>query len=265
MIQVKDTSQVQEVIPYNKWTFPTGETGVKFPEPIVKGKMYNVYWNYQSDAELIEVLLVCNALQEQGANVMLIVPYLPHSRQDRVCHAGEAFALKVLLQTLRTLNVVVCTYDVHSSAAYSFHHQLYNVPQGTCQEKLPKFDFLIAPDKGAADKAKGHKQAKEGVPVVFLSKTRIDGKVVYEDFTSTELSGKVCVVDDLCDGGATFVALGEMLRRLHPDITELNLSVTHGCFTQGLDKIKKIYDNVYCTFLHNSKGLVQENEVILLK
>lgn len=262
MIQVEDTNQGP--VPYNKWTFPTGETGVKFPEPVVKDRIYNVYWKYQSDAELMEVLLVCNALKEQGADVVLIAPYLPHSRQDRVCHPGEAFALKVLMQTLAALDIPICTYDVHSKVAGRFG-PLYNVDQHSCQKSLPRFDFLIAPDKGAADKAKEHKQAKEGVPVVFLSKTRIDGKVVYEDFTSTELSGKVCVVDDLCDGGATFVALGEMLRRLHPGITELNLSVTHGCFTQGLDKIKKIYDNVYCTFLHNSKGLVQENEVILLK
>jgi len=249
-------------IPVDYWKFPTGETGVKITGNIniAESSYISVRVNFENNDDIINCLQVVNALKNLGVSdyrVIVDIPYLPYSRQDRVCHPGEAFSLEVIIQVLKTMKVLVRTYDLHSQVA--FHDLgadfLMNVPQFVCAAELPNHDFLIAPDKGAARKMQDS-SGQFHERIVTLSKTRVGGKVIYEDFTEVELSGKVCVIDDLCDGGNTFVALGEMIRRLHPKITEFNLYVTHGAFTQGIEKISEIYDNIYCNNFMNSKGLV---------
>jgi ribose-phosphate pyrophosphokinase len=56
---------------------------------------------------------------------------------------------------------------------------------------------------------------------------------------------KVLIVDDICDGGATFIRAARALRAIEPDV-EVGLCVTHGIFSKGrqhlLDNgIDKIY------------------------
>jgi ribose-phosphate pyrophosphokinase len=51
------------------------------------------------------------------------------------------------------------------------------------------------------------------------------------------------IVDDICDGGATFVALARKLREA--GAIEVSLFVTHGIFSKGKD-LEGI-DNIYTT------------------
>ena len=56
----------------------------------------------------------------------------------------------------------------------------------------------------------------------------------------------ILVVDDLCDGGGTFIGISEKLRKeLRP--SELSLFVTHAIQKQGIEKVAKCYDKVFIT------------------
>lgn len=88
-----------------------------------------------------------------------------------------------------------------------------------------------------------------------MSKTRVDSKVVYVDYAYDTIKGSVCVVDDLVDGGFTFLSLAEMLKRTQPNITSLNLYVTHGLFSKGTEELKKFYDRIYVHNLMNKSVL----------
>ena len=66
---------------------------------------------------------------------------------------------------------------------------------------------------------------------------QLSGKI-----TSYELKGKpegmnVMIVDDICDGGATFVILAKAL--YEGGAKEVNLFVTHGIFSKGLEPLKE--------------------------
>lgn len=256
-----------EEVEYKKWKFPSGELGVQitqYPEVV---SWIDVHWNFENNEEIFELLLLSNAIWHKGWRLdTLVIPYLPYSRQDRVCHEGESFSLAVLARLLNSIEVDnIITYDVHSDKAVELVNNLTSVNQRHKAYALPKFDFLIAPDKGAATKASGHFQVKElGTPVVFLTKTRKDGKVLYDDLEYNTISGGVCVVDDICDGGNTFLSLADMLYRTQPNMTKLSLYVTHGLFTAGADQLLHCYDRIFTANLVNSKKLVKEGQVTVI-
>jgi len=248
---------------FKQWKFPGGEIGVQLSDIQPENK-YTVHMDYENSDDVFVFLNVCDALQEQGVvmrNVNGSIPYFPYARQDRVCNTGESKALEVFVQIL---SKAFCwnfrTKDVHSSVALSlcdnYGITLINEPQEDCAVDLPKFDVLIAPDKGAENKAAMHKQYMFGTSeLMCLSKTRIGSKVVYVDYAYDTIKGSVCVVDDLADGANTFVVLGEMLKRTQPNITSLNLYVTHGLFSKGTNELKKFYDRIYVHNLMNKSVL----------
>lgn len=273
---------------YKTWVFPGGELGFKFDATTVENLTYlrdekpgkhQLVINFGSQvitSESIQMLYhVTDALEnifgEKPVCFNLDVYYLPFARQDRVCHAGESFALKVFLKQLYPLGVnELNVFDIHNySAVESILKELNRGLLPTsylfvndCHQKYcanvatvgHEFDHIVAPDKGAMKKAK---EFRKSLPHTFLSKTRVDGKVVYEDLTPGTLSGKVLVLDDIFDHGTTFGALAEMLHRTQPDITELSLYVTHGIFSGDETKMLKNlsgYSKVFCFNVMNPKA-----------
>ena len=51
-------------------------------------------------------------------------------------------------------------------------------------------------------------------------------------------------MDDICDGGGTFIPLAQKLKDL--GAKEVNLYVTHMIGAKGLDIFKGVVDNVFC-------------------
>lgn len=58
------------------------------------------------------------------------------------------------------------------------------------------------------------------------------------------------IIDDICDGGATFLNIAKEIRNNHfkslYDI-KIYLIVTHGIFSKGFDELSKYFDGIYCT------------------
>ncbi len=86
-----------------------------------------------------------------------------------------------------------------------------------------------------------------GFTIVECTKERdsASGRLFKPEVLQPELvKGKRClIVDDICDGGATFVALARRLREA--GAIEVSLFVTHGIFSKGKD-LEGI-DNIYTT------------------
>lgn len=216
------------------WHFPTGEAGFKIQDisQISHESYYDIYVKYESDSDIFLAAQAVDSLNNLGIpkeNIELIIPYLPYSRQDRVCHPGEGFSLNVLMKFLETLGVHVTTYDMHNADILEKYNFMMNIHQSTFTMSLPRHDFLVSPDAGAKLKAKATADLHE-TKLVCLKKQRIGSNIVYMDHEFDTIRGDVCVVDDLADGGGTFLALAEMLKRTQPDIKSLSLYVTHGFF-----------------------------------
>lgn len=248
-------------IEFTTWKFPTGETGFKLTDP---DNIFNamVTMSYENNEDIFLTLFAVNALKVVCEHVFVYMPYLPYSRQDRVCHKGESFSLKVLLDMISSSGVTFATDDIHNPQSLHLCMNLANYSQSKLSSSLPKFDMIIAPDKGAISKIIENCQVVDGTPVVTLNKQRIGQDIVYMNYEFDTIKGDVCVVDDLCDGGGTFISLAKMLKNTQPNITSLSLYVTHGFFTKGIDVIKQHYDKVYVYNLYNP---AYNNSVINLK
>jgi len=240
---------------YKQWTFPGGEVGVQLLDTDIKDTdvVTISLIGIPSSDDIFVVANLAEALGHLGGDftLNLYMPYIPYARQDRHCNHGESLALQVFMFMIKNVfglfdNITVL--DPHSWLSETMLHAVADVtiiPQHIMAKAVcntDKYDILIAPDKGATEKAKkfNHKN------LVTLSKSRTTEGIKYDDYEYDTLSGSVLVVDDICDGGGTFLSLIDMLKRTQPRVTSYALYVTHGIFSKGVDVLLKAgYNEVF--------------------
>ncbi len=255
----------QESLSFTQWTFPAGEVGVKIQDTDKVSELAyaTIRWFVDLEnnmhQEFFVVANLVNALRQLNPNILVDVEmrYVPYGRQDRVCHEGESFGLEVFMNLLTAMRVSVSSVeDPHSAVTTKLLVANGHYCTATPQHQLVKatvdimqYDTLIAPDKGAVGKIKKLRHWN----VVTLSKERTETGITYTNPELRNIFGKVLVVDDLCDAGGTFIALAKALDGKTYDISRLDLYVTHGLFTKGIEPLLEYYHNIYCFNLMNSK------------
>lgn len=232
-------------------TFSGGEEHVQIPHQDGMNSVKNVvcYAYIKSSRDLMRFLMMVNAAKEyfKPDNLTLNIPYLPYARQDRVCHQGQHFGLDQICEILWTLNPnEILVSDVHSQKSVDILRG-HNI-KVTNTERLDNFNYFIksnrnlfkdfsvvSPDKGA--KQSVIKIAKNlNVDIYFGDKIRDPETGNLSGFTvdCDDLEGKnVWIVDDICDGGGTFIGLAEELNKRNAG--KIGIFVTHGIFSKGKD------------------------------
>ena len=267
-IVIRDTT-FNKTIDFKSWEFPGGEVGVKIDIPLILGNVQVEVTGYINSYSLMVAKQIISVLNQAACkHLTLFMPYLPYARQDRVCNVGEDFALKTFIESFfRELEInQLVVYDLHSHVSADLLHKyvesLVQIPQAHLVRSILKnYDILVFPDKGAARKQGTYNAfLHRDLTVVSLDKTRVEGKVFYPKLELALSGKKALVVDDICDGGATFVALAQSLVNKP---AQLDLYVTHGIFSQGLDTIYAYYHNVFTANLMSSDArVVSEVQVI---
>ena len=193
------------------------------------------------------------------AKVNLTLPYLPYARQDRVCNPGESLSIAVIARILNSFDLnKLHLYDVHSDVSLALFNNVIHTTQAEIWSKqieMSGADVVIAPDAGAAKKI--YELHKRGVmlDVVVANKRRdSNGKIVEFTIDRDLIKGKHAIIlDDICDGGATFIEVANACRG---KVTKLELYVTHGIFSRGIDAVLPHFDKVCTTdSIHGEKLL----------
>lgn len=260
-------------IPVECFTFPGGEESVRLPDAIsYTTPVVEVVVHGADSRTLMQMLLVVDALRRRNPLVMLdlFIPYLPYARQDRVCNDGEALSVAVVAnlinsQGFRTVRVLDCHSDVGAALVRDCH----NVHLAQLLDAyLPFTDWknitLVAPDAGAVKKTYEAAKHLGAAGVVCCSKVRdtatgrITGTTVHDDVFEKRL----LVVDDIFDGGRTFIELGRVLKSHGP--AEMALWVTHGIFSKGYGEVAELYNRIYSTnsFHHAAKGSTRPDGIV---
>jgi ribose-phosphate pyrophosphokinase len=215
-----------------------------------------------TSSEIIRILLVTDALRRYYPNdINLSLPYLPYARQDRACNEGDAFSLEVFANIINSQNYkTIFTIDTHSPVAAKLIRNLHVNPADQSVVSIPTYyDYFVAPDKGAVSRVESCaalwnlRYHNNPVGIVTGTKTRdvTNGNLVYDPLVCPDLTGKKClIVDDICDGGMTFILLAKELKRKGAE--SIDLYVSHGIFSRGTEVlweagIDKIYttDSIY--------------------
>jgi hypothetical protein len=69
---------------------------------------------------------------------------------------------------------------------------------------------------------------------------------------------KFVIIDDICDGGRTFIELAKAILDKVPD-AKIYLIVTHGLFTSGFDQLNEYFEKVFTTNSYADVSIGESN------
>lgn len=226
--------------------FPGGEWHVK-GKSFGRGDHYRVVVRSASADDLFALAVVADAVHRDGGSVSAVIPYFPGARQDRR-QPGEALSAKVYANFVNNLGLdEVLIMDPHSPVITALLDNVRVIPHATTAAcAMRGVDVLIAPDAGAVKRTE-EVAALLDVPVIQATKKR--------DMSTGRLSGfEVAIpdkhvvygiVDDICDGGGTFLGLAEATGLPREN---LRLFVTHGIFSgQAVTNLPERYLEIRTT------------------
>lgn len=191
--------------------------------------------------DIFMIGLATDAARRSGAEKLnLILPFVPNARQDRSTVKGDAFGLRVFANFINSLRFNrVCVFDPHSPAVELLIDNCVAVPAWEfVRQALPNDStiLLCAPDAGAVKKTEiTAKVVKRSFVTANKKRMPLTGEILGTDVYGEVKDKTVYILDDICDGGFTFIMLAKRLYEL--EAKEVHLVVSHGIFSKGLDPL----------------------------
>jgi ribose-phosphate pyrophosphokinase len=248
----------EDCIQFESFVFSGGEPHIKIEADY--DKINNALLITQKVNSFNDLGLLCVAvdamkeLSHKFSATNLFIPYFPGARQDRRMVDGEPLTVKIYADIINAMDFdKVNILDAHSDVAPALLNKCYNMSNYLfVEEAIHSFESdgwkIISPDAGANKKVGALCQYLGVDSYVRCDKSRdvstgnITGFEVYAD----DLEGISCViVDDICDGGGTFIGLAKELKAKNAG--KLYLVVTHGIFSKGFEQLNNYFEQIYTT------------------
>lgn len=207
------------------------------------GEKIHIEWDFDREGEFLHLAQLVKLLKDdcEPSEITLEITYLPYARQDKPISNTMTFALRAFAPLLNSLKFdEVIIHDPHSELALRLIENSKAVyPTKLVEQVAQSMDkngnltIFCYPDKGALTKySKVYEQSYR--PHIYGEKVRdqATGNILSYQLFGTCVDRNVLIVDDICDGGATFKLLAKDL--LSAGAKEVNLFVTHGIFSRGI-------------------------------
>jgi ribose-phosphate pyrophosphokinase len=279
MITLNLVNPEKSQIKYNVSKFPDGQQTVdltdfndllRYEDAVKISSRLNTF----QDLELIICAVAAIRNIKPNREIALYVPYFMGARSDRKFMDGGVNYLKqVICPIINSLKLdSILVLDPHSDVLEACLDNYDKVDNHTvvkyvlsdidnkndAQERI----CLVSPDAGAYKKIFDVAKKFSINNVVTANKVR-DLKT--SKILSTEvpnLPGSVgdelqyVIIDDICDGGRTFIELAKAIKTQRAD-AKVYLIVTHGIFSAGFKELSQYFERIYTT---NSYREVVDNE-----
>lgn len=237
--------------------YPGGESQVRLRPELIPVLEFNVTVTarVRSANDLIELALFIDAIDGVAlSNLKLILPYLPYARADRRFLPGDCLGIAVMAQIISGVlaPAKIESLDVHSLESHAEIVGLRDVsPEPLIRQAITHWGastMLLFPDEGA--KIRYGSMFPEWERFTYHATKQRDpvtGKL--SGFrVPAELKGhpeaKVLIIDDICDGGGTFLGIAD---ELGLPAERLALYVSHGIFSKGFHELNKRFGKIYTT------------------
>ena len=208
-------------------------------------------------------LIVCAtaALRNIGIqSIQLYTPYFMGARSDRRFREGDANYLKQVIcpiinsQKFESVTVLDPHSDVLEACLDNFvkinNHDIVKKAltdidnKNNAQERI----VLVSPDAGAYKKIFDVARKFKINRIITATKVRDirTGKILHTEIPVLDQHEdlKYVIVDDICDGGRTFIELAKAIHDSRPT-AEVYLIVTHGIFSNSFYELSKHIKKVY--------------------
>ena len=208
-------------------------------------------------------LIICatQALKNIGFfHIELSITYFLGARSDRqFVEGGINYLKQVICPIINSQGYEkVYVFDPHSDVIEACvnniqknnNHDLVRLSIDCIKGKSGKNKDLlvVAPDAGAIKKTYEVCKKLELQNVIIASKIR---EMISGNITKTEIQKidnnikKIIIIDDICDGGRTFVNLAKEIKKQTDK--PIYLIVSHGIFSAGFDELLSVIDEIYTT------------------
>lgn len=235
-------------------TFPDGEKHVTVDD-LNRKIPVSIYCRITCADDLFCLMQVADVLKRQEMIIdHLFIGYMMSMRCDRLFDINRPFSLKLVADIINSIGALqVGIVEPHSTVSLLKIKSSIGVMatmvffyKEIIRPNENNLDIVaVLPDSGARSRYQ-----PSSLPFIVCGKERDPETGRLLSFTvdagETECKDKdLFVLDDLCDGGGTFVGLAPKLRELEPK--SLSLLVTHAIQLEGIKKVAEAYDHVYIT------------------
>lgn len=217
--------------------------------------------NNFKDVELLICAVAAIRNIKPNREIILVVPYFLGARSDRKFQEGGVNYLKqVICPIINSLNfTAVITIDPHSDVLEACLNNFEKINNFTLVDDALSYLIsegeedqvvLVSPDAGAYKKVFDVGKKFEIEKIITATKIRDlkTGNIIRTEIPVLDQHNKLkyVIVDDICDGGRTFVELAKAIKASRPT-AEIYLIVTHGIFSAGLYELSKHVDGIFTT------------------
>jgi ribose-phosphate pyrophosphokinase len=197
--------------------------------------------------------------------IALYVPYFTGARSDRkFVEGGVNYLKQVICPIINSLNfVTVIVLDPHSDVLEACLNNYEKVDNHLLVKyALTDIDnkndaqsriCLVSPDAGAYKKIfdVAKKFGIENVITATKIRDMRSGNILSTEIPTLNQHDdlKYVIIDDICDGGRTFIELAKAIKTSRPS-AKVYLIVTHGIFSAGFNELSQYFENIYTTNSH---------------
>ncbi len=214
-----------------------------------------------SDFELLYDAVGALRRKNPSIEIELVAPYILGSRSDIQFLPGESsYFVDVIAPLINNLNFVrVNSFTPHSTVMQAAIKNFRGEePSGMLNTDLINNYKWICPDAGAEKRMYklAENKNKKLEDIIFCTKHRNkDGNIEtripnFKGMSNPE--NKYLIIDDICDGGGTFLGIAGKFKSLNLSGERMELMVTHGMFNKGLKILSQAFDVIHTTNSYQS-------------
>lgn len=204
---------------------------------------YQIFFRYESDADLIQLMFLKAYLDERGwgEKMILCLLHMPYARMDR---SEGITGLTTLKHVARMINDMkwkkVVVYEPHSDVTMALLDRsvavfptVEKINNAIVAASLSKDGYIYFPDAGASKRygdkisklAKGNHRELMGSKHRDFATGELSADVTISGLMNPDQPRDVLIVDDLCSRGGTFINAAKALRGAGAE--RVSLFVTH--------------------------------------
>lgn len=213
------------------------------------------------DVEILICAVAAIRNFKTNREIALVVPYFLGARSDRKFQDGGVNYLKqVICPIINSLNfTAVVTLDPHSDVLEACLNNFEKVDNLKLVDEALSYIIgedeedqvvLVSPDAGAYKKVFDVAKFMKIEKIITATKVRDlkTGNILRTEIPVLDQHKKLkyVIVDDICDGGRTFIELAKAIKAGRPT-AEIYLIVTHGIFSSGFYDLNEMFDGIFCT------------------
>lgn len=233
--------------------FSDGELFVRLNESVRGQTVFLITKINMPYENFFEALMTIDAARRSSAKeVILVIPYLPHSRQERRDGQRTAISSRMVSDIIQLMGADrIITLDLHTNAIEGF----YKIPLDPLSSYRLFIDHinslnlpdlcLCSPDFGGIKRIKQFKKHMDAEMVVINKERLKPNQVAHMEIIGDVHGKNVIIIDDLVDTAGTLCKAADLL--IESGAKSVRAYCTHGVLsgnaltTLTQSKIEKLY------------------------